>query len=176
MKVSLLLIPLIMLQTTFTIFEFSSDVTIHNWRVVDDVVMGGESSGHFSINKEGYGDYDGTVSLENNGGFSSLRYDSNIIKVKDYTKVVLKVKGDGKDYQFRIKDKQNNYYSYIYTFSTDKNWQFIEVPLSEMYPAFRGRKLNIGNFNAETIEQIAFLIANKKNEKFQLLIEGIYLK
>jgi hypothetical protein len=45
-----------------------------------------------------------------------------------------------------------------------------------MYPAFRGRKLNIGNFNADTIEQLAFLIGNKKNEKFQLLIKGIYLK
>lgn len=165
-----------MMQTPFTIFEFSSNVTINNWRVVDDVVMGGISSGNFSINKEGYGDYNGKVSLENNGGFSSLRYDFSSIKVNNYTKVVLKIKGDGKDYQFRIKDKQSNYHSYIYTFSTNKDWQTIEIPLAEMYPAFRGKKLNIGNFNSETIAQTAFLIANKKNEQFQLLIKGIYLK
>lgn len=165
-----------MIQNPFTIFKFSSNVTINNWRVVDDVVMGGVSSGNFSINKEGYGDYNGKVSLENNGGFSSLRYDFSLIKVENYTKVVLKIKGDGKDYQFRIKDKQSNYHSYIYTFSTNKDWQIIEIPFVEMYPAFRGKKLNIGNFNSETIEQIAFLIANKKNEQFQLLIKGIYLK
>lgn len=165
-----------MLQTKYTIFEFSSNPNINNWRVVDDVVMGGKSSGNFLINKDGFGKYSGNVSLENNGGFSSLRHDFKSIKVKDYTKIVLKVKGDGKDYQFRIKDKQSNYYSYIYTFSTDKIWQTIEIPLAEMYPAFRGRKLNIGNFNSETITQIAFLIGNKKNEQFQLLIKGVYLK
>ena len=165
-----------MTQTPLTIFEFSSDINTDSWRVVDDVVMGGVSSGNFSINEEGYGDYNGKVSLENNGGFSSLRCDFSSINVNNYTKVVLKIKGDGKDYQFRIKHKQSNYHSYIYTFSTDKKWQTIEIPLAKMHPAFRGKKLNIGNFNAITIEQIAFLIANKKNEYFQLLIKGIYLK
>jgi hypothetical protein len=165
-----------MLQNLFPIFQFSSKSDINNWRVIDDVVMGGKSSGNFLINKEGYGDYHGIVSLENNGGFSSLRHDFDTVKVENFSKIILRIKGDGKDYQFRIKDKQSNYYSYIYTFSTDKNWQTITIPIKEMYPAFRGRKLNIGNFNADTIEQLAFLIGNKKNEKFQLLIKGIYLK
>ena len=52
------------------IFDFSSDTDISSWRVIDDVVMGGESSGNFIINTEGNAVFYGKVSLENNGGFS----------------------------------------------------------------------------------------------------------
>ena len=36
--------------------------------------MGGRSDGNFNLNKEGFAVFHGEVSLENNGGFSSLRY------------------------------------------------------------------------------------------------------
>ena len=45
-----------------------------------------------------------------------------------------------------------------------------------MYPSFRGRKLTKPNFNHDAIEEITFLIANNKSEKFQLIIDKIYLK
>jgi len=61
-------------NSTYTIFEFSKQSNISSWRVVDDVVMGGVSSGNFEINEEGNGLYTGKISLDNNGGFSSLRY------------------------------------------------------------------------------------------------------
>ena len=57
-----------------TLFQFNTDSSIENWRILDDVVMGGRSDGHFKINSDGHGEYTGNVSLENNGGFSSLRY------------------------------------------------------------------------------------------------------
>lgn len=69
-----------------------------------------------------------------------------------------------------------NYYSYISTFSTSGEWQEIEIHLKDMYPSFRGRKLEQANFSADYIEEIAFLIGNKKPEKFKLLIDKIELK
>ena len=45
-----------------------------------------------------------------------------------------------------------------------------------MYPSFRGRKLDEPNFYHESIEEITFLIANKQNEDFKLLIDKIELK
>ena len=45
-----------------------------------------------------------------------------------------------------------------------------------MYPSFRGRKLNQANFSNDYIEEIAFLIANKRQENFKLLIDKIELK
>ena len=158
------------------IFDFNSNSDISAWRVVDDVVMGGESEGNFKLNENGNGVYFGEVSLENNGGFSSLRFRFNKKEISNYSKIILKIKGDGKDYQFRVKDNYRNFYSYISSFSTNKNWQLIEINLSEMYPGFRGRKLEMSKFSSSAIEEIAFLIGNKRNESFKIEIDKIYLE
>jgi hypothetical protein len=155
------------------IYDFQKDATTANWRVVDDGVMGGLSQGKLKIDAEGNGEYSGTVSTENNGGFSSLRYRFNAIEASEEQNIVLRIKGDGKKYQFRVKDKVNQYHSYIYEFQTTGEWQTIKIPLAEMYPSFRGRKLNIPNFNHSQIEEIAFLIGNKKAESFELVIDQI---
>ena len=67
-------------------------------------------------------------------------------------------------------------HSFITVFETNGAWQTIIIKLSEMYPAFRGRKLSIGNFSSKNIEEIAFLIGNKKEEHFKLEIDKIYLQ
>jgi len=158
------------------IFDFNQKAIIKDWVIVDDGVMGGKSAGSFSLNEQGHGVFEGSVSLENNGGFSSLRYSSERILVQDFTTIALKIKGDGKNYQFRIKSNTGDYYSYITTFSTSGEWQEIQIDLKDMYPSFRGRKLDQANFEKEYIEQVAFLIGNKKEEKFKLLIDKIELK
>ena len=159
-----------------TIFDFNTSSDIYQWKVVDDVVMGGKSNGSFKINKDGNGEFSGLVSLENNGGFSSLRYDFKSKETEGYKFIVLKVKGDGKKYQFRLKDDKLNKHSYISIFETNGEWQTIKITLSEMYPAFRGVKLNIGDFSSSKIDQIAFLIGNKKAQKFKLEIDEIFFQ
>ena len=86
-----------------TIYNFNKDASTAGWRVIDDGVMGGLSKGKLRVNDKGHGVYSGTVSIENNGGFSSLRYRFEAKSVADYTSVTLRVKGDGKRYQFRVK-------------------------------------------------------------------------
>jgi NADH dehydrogenase [ubiquinone] 1 alpha subcomplex assembly factor 1 len=157
------------------LYDFQSDSDLKNWNVVDDRVMGGQSLGNLEINAEGFGRYWGQVSLENNGGFSSLRHNFTARSVEDYSKIVLRLKGDGKDYQIRIKHKRRDYYSYIYTVSTSGEWETLEVDLKDMRPSFRGRFLDLDNFDKESIEELAFLIGNKKNEGFELLIDKIEL-
>ena len=158
------------------IFDFNRASDLENWLIVDDVVMGGNSSGSLVVNAQGYGAFEGFISLENNGGFSSARYNFERTSIKDYTKIVLKIKGDGKKYQFRVKANADDYYSYIASFSTNGEWQEIQIPLKNMYPAFRGRKLDRPNFSEDAIEQVAFLIGNKNEEDFKLLIDKIELK
>ena len=158
------------------IFNFNKSSDIKNWIVIDDVVMGGKSSGSFKLNSDGYGVFLGDISLENNGGFSSVRYRFEKILINKSTKISIRIKGDGKKYQFRIKSNSGDYYSYISSFSTTGEWQEIEIPLKDMYPSFRGRKLDQPNFSNDAIEEITFLIGNKNKEKFQLLIDKIELK
>ena len=155
------------------IFEFNRTCDITPWHTVDDDVMGGKSSGFFSLNEEGHAVYEGDVSLENNGGFASVKYQFDAIKTKGFSKIRLKIKGDGKRYQFRIKDHSSNKHAYIAYFQTSTNWEVIELSMANMYPTFKGRKLDMSNYDANSIEEIAFLIANKKAEHFKLEIESI---
>ena len=157
------------------IYDFNKKSSTRDWRIIDDGVMGGMSQGRFSINSEGNGVFEGTISLENNGGFSSIRYGFDKIKVNPQSTVSILLKGDGKSYQFRIKDKYNNYYSYITTFETTGEWQTVELKLSDLYPSFRGRKLELPNFRSDSFEEIVFLIANKRNETFKLTLDKISL-
>lgn len=176
MKTVILLSTMIMTNQSITLFNFNKTSNITNWQVVDDVVMGGVSSGTFSINENGNGIFKGTVSLKNNGGFSSVKYRFKEIRTKEYSKIVLRVKGDGKNYQFRVKEKSSDSHSYITTFHTSKEWETIRIPLSELFPSFRGRKLDKPNYDKKAIEEIAFLIANKKAERFNLEIDSILLE
>ena len=64
----------------------------------------------------------------------------------------------------------------IYIFKTSGNWETITIPLNKMYASFRGRILNMPNFNNDYFEQITFLVGNKKNEKFKLLLDQIILE
>lgn len=174
MKLTLLLLFAFMNSTI--IYDFNKDSAPKDWRIIDDGVMGGVSQGKFSIDTEGNGVFEGTISLENNGGFSSVRYGFDAIKVNPQSTISIRLKGDGKAYQFRIKDKSNAYYSYIITFKTTGKWETINIKLSDLYPSFRGRKLDLPNFNSDSFEEIVFLIANKQNESFKLVLDKIDLK
>lgn len=171
-----LILALLMIMQTSTIFDFDTNTDITKWIIVDDVVMGGRSSGNFDLDENGHGVFKGRVSLENNGGFSSLRYRFKKMPTDSYSKVVLRVKGDGKRYQFRVKSNISAYYFYISEFRTTKEWETIEIPLNEMYPSFRGRRLDLPNYTNQGIEEIAFLIGNKKAEDFIIRIDRIALK
>lgn len=175
MKYILATIILILSMNTTTLFDFNKDSIVRDWRVVDDVVMGGRSTGAFFINENGHGVFEGTVSLENNGGFSSIRHSSSYRIPVNQRKISIRLKGDGRSYQFRLKHDRNSWESYIYNFKTTGNWQVVEIPLNEMYPSFRGRKLNKENFNFNTIAEMGFLIGNKQNENFRLEIDKLEL-
>ena len=155
------------------IFDFNQTTPVNNWTVVDDVVMGGRSYGRFSIDSEGHGVFSGNVSLENNGGFSSLRYRFEKTNTYENSKIVIRLKGDGKQYQFRIKNNRNTYYSYTTTIKTSGDWENITVDLKDMYPTFRGQILNMPHFNENSIEELVFLIGNKKKESFELVLDRI---
>jgi len=114
--------------------------------------------------------------LENNGGFSSLRYNpADAVLVDDHKYLTLHLNGDGSKYQARIKHSRSDYYSYVYDFKTDGKNQIIKIPLAEMKPTFRGRDLNMDLFQENEINQVAILIGNKKEQDFKLCISKIEL-
>lgn len=161
------------IMNPIVLVDFNVKSNIDNWRVVDDSVMGGVSSSAFFVDASGNGVFKGTVSLENNGGFCSVQHYPKPVSLKEKKLFSIRLKGDGKKYQFRVKSKRGNYYSYIYEFQTTSEWQIIEIPINELYASFRGRTIDIPNYDGTSLEEIAFLAGNKKNETFELIIDKI---
>ncbi len=175
MKILFVYLILVTAMNEQIIYDFTETSSIERWIVVDDGVMGGRSKGSMGLSPEGHGLFKGTVSLENNGGFSSVRYRFDKMEVEQNSTIKIRLKGDGKRYQFRVKNAVGEYYSYVAYFESSGKWEEVEIALKDMVPTFRGRKLNQPNFSHYQIEEIAFLIGNKKAESFQLLIDSISL-
>ena len=166
----------LLFMNSIVLVDFNVNSKVEDWNIVNDVVMGGKSNSYFKIDSNGNGSFNGTVSLDNNGGFCSVQHYLKPIRLSDKKIFSIRLKGDGKKYQFRVKSNRNDYYSYIYQFQTGKEWETIDIPITEMYASFRGNKLNIPNYDGSQIEQIAFLIGNAKAESFELLIDKIEVK
>ena len=158
------------------VYDFSENSSLRNWRVIDDGVMGGRSQGSLRINFEGHGVFSGFVSLENYGGFSSIRYNTEPVNVSGYNFISIRVFGDNKDYQLRIKSDYYDRHVYSKSFFVKNEWQEISIPLDQMKPQFRGRKLRMKNFNEKSIVEIGILIGNKVEENFTLFIDSISLR
>ena len=178
MKHLLLFLSLSILISTAMkkIYTFSAQTNVKEWRIVNDGVMGGLSKSTLSLTPAGFGKFSGRILLENNGGFASVQIDKFTQVEKDIKFIVLRVKGDRKNYEFRLKSNRSQNESYVQKFSTSGEWQTIKLAINSFEPQFRGRKLTISNFNFETIEQMSFLIANKQQENFELLIDWIALE
>lgn len=95
------------------LFGFADPAALRGWQVEDDVVMGGRSQGQLARSADGHLIFRGKVSLENDGGFSSIQNNFDPIEVSKYQHAVIRLKGDGKDYRFIVESDPNarHYYT-----------------------------------------------------------------
>jgi NADH dehydrogenase [ubiquinone] 1 alpha subcomplex assembly factor 1 len=147
-----------------------------NWKVINDAVMGGISESKFEILPNQTGQFSGQVSLENNGGFASVRAMLRNAVSGNFEKITLRIKGDGKTYSLRIRTDENfDGVVYASSFTTVKN-EWTEHVFSPDYfiPTFRGRTLNnVPPLKGQQINQIGFLISEKQAGSFNLIIDWI---
>jgi len=150
--------------------------TCLNWMNVDDVVMGGVSDSAMQLTSDGTAVFAGNLSLENSGGFASVRTVLAQRNYADFDGFRIRAKGDGKRYSFRARnDERFDGVVYKSDFETvPGEWMEIDLPFAGFVPSFRGRTLNdappLDNAN---IVQIGLLISNKQEGAFRLEIVQI---
>ena len=158
--------------------EFSRKEEVLRWQSVDDRVMGGISRSRMMLDAtENTALFTGTLSLENNGGFASVRRE--VSGLGDAVAVLLRVKGDGRKYQFRVRtDERLAGVSYRASFETQADeWIEVELPAADFRPQYRGRAVNgMPPLDLAQARQIAFLIGDKRPGEFQLEVEWIGLR
>jgi hypothetical protein len=154
-----------------------SNLAGQQWQIVNDGVMGGLSSSHLQINEDGNAVFLGHVSLQNNGGFASVR-NSEPLSIEGADFIRLRVKGDGKKYSFRLRTKTDgipNHWVYEIRFDTSEGeWKVIDLPLRELSAVFRGRpQPDAPPADLSAITEYGFLISDRQEGDFRLEIDSI---
>lgn len=147
------------------------------WTIVDDGVMGGLSQGRLTPNQTGTVTFSGTLSLENNGGFSSFRSGDVALDLSSDPGLVLRVKGDGRTYQVRLATDaryRGMEVSFSAEFATTKGeWIEVKVPFAEFKGSFRGIDLPDHKFDPSKIRRLGILLGDKKQAPFEIEIDSI---
>jgi NADH dehydrogenase [ubiquinone] 1 alpha subcomplex assembly factor 1 len=158
------------------LFDFQTADDLAEWIIVNDGVMGGLSQSGIALSGNNTAIFSGTLSLENNGGFSSVRTRPYSYNLEGYDGITLRIKGDGRTYQFRLRtDERFDGYAYRSLFETTLDrWMEVRIPFAQCVPVFRGRILSdVGPLVPQQIQQIGFLIADKQEGPFRLEIDWI---
>lgn len=158
-----------------SLFDFSQPDAVRPWRVVNDDVMGGVSTSQF-LWMEGVAVFTGTVSLENNGGFASVRTQPGQYDLTGTDAFVIRVRGDGRRYKFTVRT-EGRYNAALYQASFEARqgeWQEIKLPFSQFTPTWRGRTLrDVPPLDPAKVNSVGFLIADKQAGPFRLEIDWI---
>jgi monofunctional biosynthetic peptidoglycan transglycosylase len=160
------------------LFEFSKPEAAKQWSTVNDGVMGGVSDGRFKINDEKNMEFFGTLSLENNGGFASVRARGAKLELKKGDVIVARVRGDGRQYNFNLYAQRNlGGYSYRQSFKTKKGeWIEVQLPVDESVATWRGRVFQNEKLDPSKVTGLGFLLGDKKAGPFKLEVDWIKVK
>ena len=180
----ILALPLLILMGSFvmaeetqqTLFDFTGANAAKEWQNVNDGVMGGISEGKFKITDTKTLEFFGTLSLENNGGFASVRTKAKKLGLEKGDTVVAKVRGDGREYTLNLYlNKPLIAFSYRATVQTKKDeWIEVRVPLEKFEATSFGRVVkDAGAVKPEEVNVLGFMLSDKRAGPFKMEVESI---
>jgi NADH dehydrogenase [ubiquinone] 1 alpha subcomplex assembly factor 1 len=158
------------------VLDFAAADSARNWQAVNDGVMGGVSDGRFRITPDKTLEFFGTLSLENNGGFASVRTKPMELGLKAEDTIVTRLKGDGREYVLNIyTNSRRMAFSYRAPLqTTEDEWTEIAIPLRDFIPTAFGRRVQgMGPVEPDQINGLGFMLADKKPGKFQMQVEWV---
>ncbi|MEM6725458.1 MAG: CIA30 family protein [Bacteroidota bacterium] len=155
--------------------DCSSEAQGADWYSINDGVMGGRSEG--GITKQANSIlFSGDISLENNGGFSSIRYELDDQKLEGYSKVRMTLRGDGRKYGLMLEQNRVWFQPYFrHYFEPGKDFQTLEFDLAD-FDEIRvgdktGKKATMDRL-AKTF-RVGIILFDKKEGPFELEIQSI---
>ncbi len=167
-----------MTTTTGLIIDFGQDKAGSSWRIVNDGVMGGLSQSNTVLTEDSV-QFKGNVSLENNGGFASMRTLITEGALSNCTTLTIRYKSSSTDRTFGLSLKNSQryyipYYKHTFTPKTT-DWETLTINLSD-FKHYRISEV-IGNDMPtkalDDIFNIALIISDKKAGAFDIEIDYI---
>lgn len=158
------------------VLDFASPDAARAWQTVNDGVMGGRSQGRFRITDAATLEFTGNLSLENNGGFASVRTKPTALPLRAGDTLVLRLKGDGRTYMVNLYTKaRRTAFSYRAEVPTEKDrWQEVRLPLERFEPTSFGRVVpGMGPVDPGQIDGLGIMLGDKKPGAFRLEVEWL---
>jgi monofunctional biosynthetic peptidoglycan transglycosylase len=158
------------------LLDFVGPDAAQKWQAVNDGVMGGVSEGRFKMTADKTLEFFGRLSLENNGGFASVRTKPTDLEINAGDTIVVRVKGDGREYVLNLYTKSRRMaFSYRAPLPTMKDeWTELSVPLEEFIPtAFGNRVQGMGPVEPDQINSLGFMLSDKKPGPFKLEVDWV---
>ena len=122
------------------VIDFKEREKVADWYIINDGVMGGLSRGKAMIGEDGLLFY-GTVSLDNNGGFTSLRSPYSNFSLGQYTSVEIKYRSKGVRQAFQMEVDRRFYLpNYKIPLQNTEDWTIVRVQLEEVQQYRMGSK------------------------------------
>jgi hypothetical protein len=153
------------------LFDFSNQDHVSGWEPVNDVVMGGCSSSTFEATHAGTALFGGELSLDQGGGFASVRQKSANMGSIGSDSLVLRVRGDGRTYKLRlITENPAEGESYLAPFITQSGrWTEHEFSSRDFHASRRGRPdPSAPTLDFKHIKAFGLLLADQKAGSFEL--------
>lgn len=163
-------------EETKVLFDFTGADAAKEWQNINDGVMGGVSEGKFKITDKKTLEFYGTLSLENNGGFASVRTKARKLGLEKGDVLVAKVRGDGREYSMNLHvPRPLTAFSYRTTVQTKKDeWIEVKLPLDKFVATSFGRVVkDAGPVDPGEVNGLGFLLGDKKAGPFKMEVEWI---
>lgn len=158
------------------LFDFRDPEAAAAWFAIDDGVMGGRSRSGLLATTDGTALFAGVVSLENGGGFASVRAANPGPNLAVYDALRLRLRGDGHTYKLSLKSTRDfDGVLYQASFATVADvWEEFDIPLDGFRPTFRGRPVpQAGPLDRARVETVGLMISEKQAGPFRLEIAWI---
>ncbi|MFM2261261.1 MAG: hypothetical protein RL457_1587 [Pseudomonadota bacterium] len=150
--------------------DFSNPNTLRDSWIVNDGVMGGVSQSSLRQDVDGMV-FEGLVSLENNGGFASMR---SSVRFPQGTQLIeLIAKGDGKRYKLVLRTELAPRVTYVADFIALPTWQTYRFNLSQFKSTFRGRDVNAPTLSFSDVIDFGILISNTQAGSFAIQLKTL---
>jgi monofunctional biosynthetic peptidoglycan transglycosylase len=158
------------------LFDFQVPPNSPAWQIVNDDVMGGVSKSRFQILTDGGAVFSGLVSLENNGGFASVRSSTALHDLTGCDCFIIRLRGDGHRYKFTVRTEAGfDTPLYQCPFVTKHGeWEEHLLAFKDFVPTFRGRILTgVPPLNPAKVTSVGFLISDRQEGPFKLEVAWI---
>ncbi|MEO2089192.1 MAG: CIA30 family protein [Gemmataceae bacterium] len=160
-----------------TLYRYCPHTLFVPWQPADDGLMGGVSHSAFVRTADGHAAFRGVVSLENNGGFCSVRSPDLPARLTGGDAIALRVRGDGRTYTLCLHTRTllpGTSYRCRFTPPAGE-WVREVLPFAEFVLMRFGQRAGVSPVDPAAVTALSLLVSDRQEGPFTLEVAEVTL-